>query len=431
MRRLTLVGVLLAAALASPAAAQVGRFPTGLNVSVLRPTAINVNWQITAAPGSRATSTIGLFQAADPGAGAGAGPCVPATALGQINSTVIVPVAPNGAGRSVETLVIPSTVAETALKRGLDQFFYCRAFTGSFGVARNRVTCRQGSSAFANFSIARVELYFENRRREITVAQDTTDLRVFADVAYNGSGIVRAVWEVAELGASGPTAGPGTVPTRIFTTPVDPNLQPPANLFRALHTINQYVGYGDRILLTLPGAPPLPTGQPGTYAVNLRFVEPPVGFEIPVATYYVKPGETAFRRPTIGLLTPGDGAQLPHDRVDFRWDGIAGVTHYRLDIYPQETIHLPTAPGLYAGPATNPSNAPSVFQPRPRDPDGAREDTAVSAMLPAQITFFTLRSSHLARLQPGRAYAWQVRGLDQRGNVVGESPLRPFTFAPK
>jgi hypothetical protein len=426
--RLALVALVLLAALPGVALGQVERFPTGLNVSVLRPTAINVNWNITAAAGTAATSTIGLFQPFDPGVAAGA--CSTATAIGQINSTVAVPVRANGTGRAVETLVIPSTVAEKALRSGLNQFFYCRVFSGSFGVAANRVTCRQGSSAFAAFSIARVELFFENRRRETTIPLGTPDLKIFGDVSYNGSGIVRAVWEVAELGASGLASGRVNAPPTTFNTQVDPNVLPPAHLYRTLHTITQYVGFGDRMLLTIPPTPPLPTTQPGTYAVNLRFVEPAVGFEIPVVTYFVKSNEVTVRRQQIPVLAPSANSQLKRELFDLRWETTPGVAQYRVDVYPQETVAVPTAPGLFPSYRTNPVSDPTVFQRSPAELSGDRTDAVVSALVPGSVTAYRLRQPHLERLQTGMSYGWRVRGLDAQGNVVAESALHSFTITP-
>ncbi len=106
--------------------------PNGLNVSVLRPTAINVKWVLTgSASGTRSSSTIGLFIRSNPGTSAGiTAACTPSAAMGIINSTVQMVAAPNGVARAVETLVIPGVVADRALKEGLDVFFYCRVFTG-------------------------------------------------------------------------------------------------------------------------------------------------------------------------------------------------------------------------------------------------------------------------------------------------------------
>jgi hypothetical protein len=47
------------------------------------------------------------------------------------------------------------------------------------------------------------------------------------------------------------------------------------------------------------------------------------------------------------------------------------------------------------------------------------------------MTAFTLRQGHFARLTAGRAYTWQIRALDQQGNIVGASPVRQFTLAPR
>jgi hypothetical protein len=423
--------------------------PNGLNVSVLRPTAVNVNWALRTGgtPGARIQSTVGLFK--ERNTGTGVATCTPAATaaggetLGTINSTVTTVVGANGVARVVETLIIPGTVAERALRRGLDTFFYCRVFTSpaggtiftdetgnTFGALANTVTCKNSSSASANFSIARAELFFEDHRRTATIPLGSPDLKVMADVAYNGSGLMRAVWEIAELGASGINARPVNAPPSVFTTPVAPNLLPDRGAFRILHPITQYVGFGDRVLLTLPPSVPLPSNQPGTFAVNLRFIEPPVGFEIPVVTYFVKSNEHPLRRTPITLLTPAEAQVLPYTIFGFRWEAVPGAAQYRLDVFPAEPLRAQTFPGLIEGPRTNPSNEATVFDRAPGDLSGDRA-AALSALVPSTMTAFTLRQGHFARLTAGRAYTWQIRALDQQGNIVGASPVRQFTLAPR
>jgi len=408
---------------AGPAWGQVTPVPNGLNVSVLRPSAININWVVRGTPGGQATSTVGLFQPFNPGTNPRA--CTPGTAIGTVGSAVTTVVGANGSARAVETLVIPSTVADRALKLGLNQFFYCRVFTGTAlppGGAANTVTCRQGSSAFAAFSIGRVELFFENQRRDITVPQGQPNLKVFADVAYNGSGILRAVWEVAEAGAVSAAQPTVSAPPATFSTPVDPNLIPPTTAFRTLEVINQFVGFGDRVLLTLTGE--LPTTQPGTYIVNLRFTEPPVGFAVPVATYFVKAQEHVQRVSPIALQAPGQSAVLGLKPFAFRWEPAPKVAHYRLDVYPQDAGAPPAVPGVIQGPATQPGSDPDALV------RAARElgDPVLSVQIPSQVSSFTPRAGQLGKLAAGRRYLWQVKGFDQQGNVVAESSLRQFTL---
>jgi hypothetical protein len=419
--------------------------PNGLNVSVLRPTAINVVWTLRGGnPGQRIRSTVGLFKERNSGGQAGGFTACrqPTSAsagetMGVIDSTVTTTVGANGVARVLETLIISGVVADRALKRNLDTFFYCREFADPGGasviganlVVSNTVTCKQGSSAYANFSIARAEIFFDERRRTATVPVGSHDLHVIADVAYNGSGLIRAVWEVAELSNVGPAPGPSFAPTTVFESRNSQTFLPRSG-FRLLHTMTQYVGFGDRIQITLPPTVRLPTELPGTFAVNLRFIEPPVGFEVPLAQYFVKPTERAVRQSPIALLAPAQSQTLPLGPFGFQWTPISGVSQYRLEVFPAEPGSAATSSGLIAGPATNPMNDASVFNRAPGDP-GAERAAAVSAIVPSTMTSFNLRQGHFARLTAGRAYAWQVKGLDQHGNVVGESPIRQFTLAPR
>ncbi|MBI4255390.1 MAG: hypothetical protein HY616_09980 [Candidatus Rokubacteria bacterium] len=428
-----------------PAPGPLQAVPNGLNVSVLRPTALNVKWVISGAtPGVTGTSTSGHFVSGNPtvgtftGAGAAAGNisqnCLSTNTantrnIGTNSSTVAMVIAANGVGRAVENLIISSTVTQKALAQRVETFFYCRNFSNIIvggTPAAATVTCKQGSSAYAAFSIGRVELYFENRRREITVRTGTPNLKVLADVAYNGSGLLRAVWEVAEAQFSGAETGTVSAPPSRFTGQSDQNLSASAGNFRTLAVINQFVSYGDRVLLTLPGGVPLPTTAPGAYDVNLRFVEPPVPFAIPVARYFVQSGDHPLRISLIGTQMPLDNAVLAPRPFDFRWDGAPGVSVYRLDVYPQEVPSGPSLPGLIQSPATSPTSDSNVFNRGPREGAGARG--VVSVEIPAQVTSFTLRPSQLAKLVPGGSYAWRIRGLDQKSNIVAESPMRQFTL---
>jgi hypothetical protein len=425
--------------------------PNGINISVLRPTAVNVKWVVTGAtPGARGTSTAGHFvtgsitaaTTATTPAAAIAANCTGATTtfvrpIDRLDSTVTMLVGPNGVGRAVETLIVSGLTAQRALQGNQNATFsYCRVFagTGTATPSANFVTCRPGSSAYADFSIGRVELFFENRRREITVPLNTQNLRVHADIAYNGSGILRAVWEVAEASASGTLAGANqtgsvSAPPTVFANPNDPNLTALARGFRTLQVVNQYVGFGDRVLLTLPGTPSLPTNAPGAYDVNLRIVEPPVPFAIPLARYFVAAGGPVPRSTTIALRTPADGAVLAPGALEFRWEPITNIAHYRLDIYPRETVALPQVPAIVGGPATSAVGDSNVFNRGPRDLGIA--PGPLSALIPSQVSSFSLRPSQVTRLTPGASYAWRIRALDPQGNIVAESPLGQFTIQPK
>ena len=430
----------------SAPASNVRPVPAGAKVSVLRPTAVNIKWVFTglaAAAGERPASNVGLFLLSDPGASSDACSTTSASLIGRNDSSVTALIGANGVARAVETLIIPGTVADRALKLGRSQFFYCRTFTSpSIGTIANRVTCEQGSSAFADFSIGRIELFFENHRREITVPLGYPNLRVFADIAYNGTGILRAIWEHSEATAFSATARSIAQPTTLpadpdvnfgsikvsppfFSSPVEPNVIPPATNFRTLNVINQFIGFGDRAILTLPLA--LPTNQPGEFIVNLRFVQPPVPFDIPLVRYFVEAREHVQRSFGIALQAPGDAAALAFKPFDFRWAPAARVTHYRLDVYPQETVGLPTAPGLIQGPTANPAAGGGVFIRAPRELRPPT-DPVVSALIPSGVTAFTLRPNQFVKLAPGRSYLWRVKGLDQLGNVIAESPLRQFVL---
>jgi hypothetical protein len=149
-----------------------------------------------------------------------------------------------------------------------------------------------------------------------------------------------------------------------------------------------------------------------------------------VARYFVESREHPHRAQPIVLREPGEAAVLALRPFGFRWDAIPKVTQYRFDVYAQETVTLPTTPDIVQGPATNPSTEGTALLRAPLEL-GAPAGAVLSAFIPSHITAFTPRSDQLAKLAAGRAYVWQVKGLDERGNVVAESPPRQFSLQPR
>jgi hypothetical protein len=71
-----------------------------------------------------------------------------------------------GRGRAAESVVVPAAVVERVLRRGVTTFLYRRSFSsGDTADVRISIT----TDAAAAFGIKRIELYFENRRAEITI----------------------------------------------------------------------------------------------------------------------------------------------------------------------------------------------------------------------------------------------------------------------
>ena len=167
----------------------------------------------------------------------------------------------------------------------------CPFSTGSTAV-------RVRTETTAPFSLRRVELRFDNGRGEITVPKDYRGLKVYADILFNGSGLLTAAWEVDG---------------------------------RTLVVINENLAFGSRKIFSNPDIPPFPTFEPGLHTIRFRVISPAPSFTIPTVNYYVE-GRPAGPA-NIELVSPDVGAPLVGRPANFRWKGVPGVVSYRVEIF--------------------------------------------------------------------------------------------------
>src|SRR5262245_23628434 len=142
---------------------QVKNDPTGAAVVITQPSAVAVTWSIQSGESNPTTvvSSEGLF-------------VLGSEVLGQVNTSLTASVGPNGTAAINETLLIPPDVSNRALKKNAPTFFYKRTFrsTTSGATGQSALTCRLSTSAYGNFSIAAVTIFFENQRGEATFLQN-------------------------------------------------------------------------------------------------------------------------------------------------------------------------------------------------------------------------------------------------------------------
>jgi len=394
-------GVLVWCAVTQAQGLQVSINPTGANVVVTQSSAVFVTFGIAPGVTTQATtvrSELGEFVILDPN------DRNTRQVIGTNNVALQTTIAPGQTGSTVETLLIPHDVSIRGLKSGLDRFFYERTFTSEQGgSALARLTCRLGSSAFGLFSIGQVTLYFDNQRGEATVQQGTNDLRAFAEVHYNGTGLFEATWEVSEPAQEGQ-----------------------APLFRTIETIKTYLSYGDRILLRTPAVPGLPAQIRGQHQVTLRITSPPSGFSLPVISYFVAEAVETPQEQMIQLLGPFDNASLAQTPIIFSWSPAPRVVEYRFEILEDNPARLPNRFNASTDPLRaleRPSAAPLLLPQFATGPVQA----VFSAQTGIATTRFTMHANHLKRLQESQTYVWRVVGLDPDGEIVARSPLRRVT----
>ncbi len=200
----------------------------------------------------------------------------------------------NGRGLLSETLDIPVAVSLRAEEIGTSRIFYSRTFTGGAVPVTAQVELIVGTEATAGFSINRLQLYFENRRAEITVKRNQPGLKAFADIRLAGNGLLTGYWEVDG---------------------------------RILDYVNRHLVYGTPVTISTPDVPPLPTFSPGTHIVRFVVTSPSSDIPIPQALYFVTAEAFGEIRP-IDLDFPKDRSRVPYESVDFIWQPVKWAQTY-------------------------------------------------------------------------------------------------------
>jgi len=361
--------------------------PTGAAVVVTQSSAVFVTWTVQSSNPQQDTvvSEEGLFVLGD-------------RTLGRVSTFLTTSV--TGSGSASETLLIPPDVANAALKLNAPTFFYKRTFrsTSSGATGQSALTCRLSTSAYGNFSIAAVTLLFDNKRGEETFEQNDSRARAVAEVRFNGTGLLRAVWEVLEPGSSG---------------------------FRTLQQVNYHITYGDRIVFETPAVPPIPTVITGRHTLRFRITQPVSGFELPSVTYFVKASEQQKRLASIALQNPASGISL-NSGTEFSWNKSPDVSVLKFSVYEKGALDtiLPADPATNAVPEKKEAAGSRLLH----NPDIflSKGVEVFSAALQTNARSFIPREEQVRRLRPGTWYVWQIQALDATGKLIAESELRTF-----
>lgn len=221
--------------------------------------------------------------------------------LGVVNTPLLLVLPPypnNIIGSVYETVVIPIAVIKRAEQLGYNRFEYRRNFwvtnCGSVGNHNetDSVQIALTGEATAEFSINRLQIYFENHRAEITVKKNQPALKAFIDIRYTGSGLLQGYWEVDG---------------------------------RILQHVNRHLVYGRQVTVEFPEIPRpkelqyLPTIDAGTHIVRFIITKPIFTVTPPEAIYFVT-AEDYAKRP-IKLILPKDKSEVDYSPVTFKWEG--------------------------------------------------------------------------------------------------------------
>lgn len=223
-------------------------------------------------------------------------------ANGQEIGTVNVPLnvtIKNGQGSVPEFLNIPVDLIAKAAKMKVSQFEYRRGFSGAPGSVEAVVKIFVTSEAVGDFNINRMELYFENRRPEITIDRNTQKLKAFVDLRFTGSGLLEGYWKVDG---------------------------------RVLSQVKQHLTYGRSVTLEIPEIPGLPTFDEGTHAVRFIITRPATDFQFPTIIYYVT-AKTVRIGPPVRLVRPAEGYGAGPGPIAFSWDKPEGASVFLISFY--------------------------------------------------------------------------------------------------
>ena len=198
-------------------------------------------------------------------------------------------------GTVTETVVVPVKIMEKVIQQGKAQFSYRRTFTG-IAIDTATINLTVSGETGGTLGIRRLSLYFGNGRAETTVMKYAADLKAYADISYNGSGLLKGYWEVDG---------------------------------RLLSYVSQPLPGSQQITLTTPDIPALPTFDTGTH--TLRFVvtnpDPDQGIPLPTLVYFVTTDESAWKQIGLTLKSPAEAAEVPYASLKYEWQVIRSVVY--------------------------------------------------------------------------------------------------------
>lgn len=301
-----------------------------------------------------------------------ADPCLPGTVYGRLPASLDrARASRSGSFANLsDIMTIPPSVARRAYQDAQagrhSAFFYVRRFVGPAGERFVVVTCRMGGGgARTPLALLEVRLAFDGEpvATVFALARGERPPRSSVRLHYNGSGTLRARWEVVQPG------DPEPVEQDLLTeATLTAEQRPLQRRWRVVQRFEQFLPpTGDA---TLPGPDPalLPTDAEGPYKLLLRVEASDdkearsdtgdgrllaaggvAGFPMPVLRYHVGSGTAAPAAPAAGdltLLGPMPG-RWSGEALHFAWlDGDRGRWHrLEVEVDAQPALAAIVAPG--------------------------------------------------------------------------------------
>jgi hypothetical protein len=158
---------------------------------------------------------------------------------------------------------------------------YTITASGQFATTSTQVRVVTGTGPAAPFAISSLRVRWENGRPDASVAQGFTPLVAYADLKFEGTGLLQAQWTL------------DGVPIGTFV---------------------RQLGFAGQVTLDTNMFLPLPATELGEHLVSLQILTPQITFQAPTIRYFVRAddGENLPRvddiRPTV--LRPGEEMEL-------------------------------------------------------------------------------------------------------------------------
>lgn len=158
---------------------------------------------------------------------------------------------------------------------------YALFASGQFGTASTQIRVVTGMGPAAPFAISLLRLRWEDGRTDASVTQGFTPLAAYADLKFEGTGLLQAQWTLDGV---------------------------------PLGTFVRQLGFAGTATLDTSMFLPLPTTELGEHLVSLRILTPETTFQSPTIRYFVRVGE-ADNQPRIDDISPaalrrGEEAEL-------------------------------------------------------------------------------------------------------------------------
>ncbi len=142
--------------------------------------------------------------------------------------------------------------------------------SGQFGIASTQIRVVAGTGPAAPFAISLLRVRWEDGRTDASVTQGFTPLTAYADLKYEGTGLLQAQWTLDGV---------------------------------PLGTFIRQLGFAGQATLDTSMFLPLPTTELGEHLVSLRILTPEVTFQPPTIRYFVRAGD-ADSLPRIEVISP-------------------------------------------------------------------------------------------------------------------------------